>query len=316
MNKLDQLKKLTSVVADTGDFSQIEKYKPQDVTTNPTLILKAVAMGKYSALLNKFILSKKSANRKILLQEVLMDISIDFGVEILKLIPGRVSTEVDPRLSFSQTKTITYARKIIKKYEDKNIPRSRILVKIAATWEGIKSAKVLQQEGINCNLTLVFDLTQAIACAENNVYLISPFVGRITDWYMKEEKPNGFSSINEDPGVISVKKICSYYKKFNYKTIIMGASFRTTDQVEALACCDALTVPPVLLEKLMKDTATLTNDIERTSEFYNLKKIFISEENFRWNMNKNLMATNKLAEGINSFSKDVSKLEKLVEERL
>lgn len=316
---LEQLKKVTMVVADTGDFELIEKYKPVDATTNPSLILKAVKDEKYSKLVEETLQKFKQDNSDLtgdeLVQEALIEILVTFGTKILDVIEGKVSSEVDARVSFSSASTIEYAKKIIAKYESKGISKDRILIKIAATWEGVKAAKLLQKEGINCNLTLIFDRVQAQACAEAGVYLVSPFVGRITDWQMKENKLSEFPSIDNDDGVNSVKDIYKLYKSHGFKTIVMGASFRNAEQVVALAGCDALTISPALLEELQLRKEDL--DIKLTSDIdVTTLEPKVTESMFRWQMNESAMATFKLAEGIRAFAKDTVELENIIKQYL
>ncbi|QIV94521.1 transaldolase [Allofrancisella frigidaquae] len=312
---LEQLKKVSRVVADTGDFELIKKYKPVDATTNPSLILKAVKDKKYEYLLEKSISQVKqnfpTLGQETLIQEALIEILVVFGSKILEVIEGKVSSEVDARVSFSTAKTIDYAKKIISRYEQNNISKDRVLIKIAATWEGIKAAKILEKEGINCNLTLIFDKAQAQACAEAGVYLISPFVGRITDWQVKENNLSEFPAVEGDLGINSVKSIYQLYKTHGFKTIVMGASFRNTNQVMALSGCDALTISPALLEELAnkyeKLDTSLSNSIEVIKQTPTL-----TEAEFRWQLNQNSMATNKLAEGIRLFAKDTIELEDII----
>ncbi|ASG67786.1 transaldolase [Francisella halioticida] len=316
---LEQLKKVTMVVADTGDFELIKKYKPVDATTNPSLILKAVKDKKYSDLVKQTIQSIKLKNPKLntneLIKEILIEILVTFGIKILDVIDGKVSSEVDARVSFNAAETIDYARKIIARYQDRNIGKERVLIKIAATWEGIKASKILQKEGINCNLTLIFDKAQAQACAEAGVYLISPFVGRITDWQIKENNIEVFPNIENDNGVNSVKSIYHFYKTHGFKTIVMGASFRNVDQVIALAGCDALTISPSLLEDLEQRKENLKTKLSDCLDV-STQDPELTESKFRWLINENAMATHKLAEGIRQFAKDTIKLEKIIKENL
>lgn len=311
---LDQLRKYSRVVADTGDFELIKKYRPIDATTNPSLILKAVKDQKYADFVRATIANVESNNPNLaevdLIKEISIEILVSFGCKILDVIDGKVSSEVDARVSFDTEKTINYAKEIIEKYNQKGIPKDRVLIKVAATWEGIKAAEQLQKEGINCNLTLIFDKTQAQACAEAGVYLISPFVGRITDWQMKQNDLVKFPSIEDDDGVKSVKEIYNLYKSQGFSTIVMGASFRNIEQVIALAGCDALTIAPALLEEL--DNVKINLDRKLSYNGIKLEKAKIDSSNFRWLVNNNLMATYKLAEGINSFSNDIVELENLI----
>ena len=316
---LEQLKRASMVVADTGDFELIKKYNPTDATTNPSLILKAVKDKKYSTLVKQVIQKLKESNTDLtkdeLLKEVLIEILVNFGIRILGEIKGKVSSEVDARVSFDTAKTIDYAKQIISKYKENNISKNRVLVKIAATWEGIKAAEILQREGINCNLTLIFDKAQAQACAEAGVYLVSPFVGRITDWQIKEYKLDKFPTIDKDLGISSVKAIYDLYKSHGFKTIIMGASFRNTNQVLALSGCDALTISPTLLEELSNKYEVLHNRLSTTSKVVE-KEPILCETGFRKKLAENTMATYKLAEGIDSFVKDTIELEEIIKKHL
>ena len=318
MNTLEQLKKYTTVVADTGDFQSIEKYKPQDSTTNPSLILQAAMDPKYKWLVDDAVNYAKKANgdEKQKLREGLKKTFVNFGSEILKIVPGRVSTEVDARLSFRIYDTISYAKGLIRLYEKSGISRERILIKVAATWEGIQAAEILEKDGIHTNLTLLFCLTQAVACAEAGVTLISPFVGRILDWYKKEKGVDHIPA-EQDPGVLSVHEIYNYYKKFDYPTEIMGASFRNKEEIIALAGCDLLTISPKLLEELenanepLKPVLTPENATKSK-----MKKVNLNQMAFRWHMNENPMANEKLSEGIRRFSNDIRSLEKYIREQL
>ncbi|MED7819924.1 MULTISPECIES: transaldolase [unclassified Francisella] len=316
---LEQLKKVTMVVADTGDFELIKKYKPVDATTNPSLILKAVKDKKYSDLVKQTIEDVKSKNPKLntneLIKEILIEILVTFGIKILEVIDGKVSSEVDARVSFNAAETIDYAKKIISKYQENGISKDRVLIKIAATWEGIKAAKLLQKEGINCNLTLIFDKAQAQACAEAGVYLISPFVGRITDWQIKENNLESFPNVEDDDGVNSVKTIYNFYKNHGFKTIVMGASFRNANQVIALAGCDALTISPNLLEDLEQRKELLETVLSNSLDV-STQDPELTESKFRWLMNESAMATYKLAEGIRQFAKDTVELENIIKENL
>lgn len=311
MNLLDQLKGVTKVVADSGDFESISKYKPIDGTTNPSLILAASQKPEYRHLMQdavKYANSKATDNSDCL--NCAMDkLAVNFGMEILKIVPGRVSTEVDARLSFDTESTIRRAREIIKLYEDNGVSRNRILIKIASTWEGINAAEVLEKEGINCNLTLLFNMAQAIKCAEAKVYLISPFVGRILDWHKKNKNLSHIPA-TEDPGVESVKTIYNYYKKFDYTTIVMGASFRNKEEIIELAGCDNLTIAPSLLEELKHTEGKLDIKLDsKIAKNMNIEKIHMDEKTFRWILNEDAMATEKLSEGIRKFTKDSIKLE-------
>jgi transaldolase len=304
---------MTVVVADTGDINSIKQYAPEDATTNPSLILKAAKMDQYQYLVKEAIQWGRSqvGDSNCQLESTLDKLAVNFGKEILNVVPGRISTEVDARLSFDTKRTIKRARRLIGLYEKQGISRERVLIKIAATWEGIRAAETLEQERINCNLTLLFGFGQAVACAEAGVFLISPFVGRILDWY-KNSEGKEYSSEN-DPGVRSVKKIYHYFKKFGYPTIIMGASFRNTGEIEELAGCDRLTIGPNFLEELQQDTSQLEWKLKESDvEKENIEKISLNEETFRWMLNEDAMATEKLAEGIRNFSKDLVLLERYV----
>lgn len=314
MNLLEQLKTYTQVVADTGDFQSIETYKPVDATTNPSLIYAASQDAKYKHLIDDAIdyAKQSSTDKTEQLSKAMDKLAINFGLEILKIVPGRASTEVDARLSFDTEATVKKAREIIALYEENGISRERVLIKIASTWEGIKAAEIVEKEGIRCNLTLLFSQAQAIACAEAGVRLISPFVGRILDWYKKDR---GVSEIpaTEDPGVISVTNIFNYYKKFGYPTQVMGASFRNIGEIIELAGSDLLTISPKLLKELEQTEGTLVKklDAEKAKEM-DIEKIAMDEKTFRWMMNEDAMATEKLAEGIRNFTKDLIKLEKQI----
>jgi len=312
MNKLEQLKSITSVVADTGDIEAIKLYTPQDATTNPSLIYKAAQLEQYQPLMAEAAEWAKNQSGN-LLENTLDMVSVKIGLEILKTVPGYVSTEVDARLSFDTIATVEKARRIISLYEEAGISRNRILIKIASTWEGIQAAKVLEEEGITCNLTLLFNFAQAVACAQANVKLISPFVGRILDWYKKAEGKDSYPSL-EDPGVLSVSRIYRYYKTHGYNTIVMGASFRNIGEIEALAGCDKLTISPQLLSELEASQESLVQQLspEQTSEDSKLEEL--SESAFRWHMNEDPMATEKLAEGIRNFAKDLVSLEGFIQE--
>ena len=315
-NQLDQLKQFTIVVADTGDFASLKQFAPRDATTNPSLILKAAQMPEYQFLVDKAIADNKAkASGKELLNQVLDQLTVLFGLEILKIVPGRVSTETDADLSFDTAALVAKGKLFIKMYEAAGIPRERILIKIASTWEGIKAGEILQREGINCNLTLLFSLPQAVACAEANIKLISPFVGRIMDWYKAKEKRDFAPA--EDPGVISVKEIYSYYKKFGYGTEVMGASFRNLGEITELAGCDLLTISPNLLAELQKTEAPLTRKLSvDTAKASSIAKLPLDEKSFRWLFNENAMATEKTAEGLRSFNADAQKLAQFVQAKL
>jgi transaldolase len=307
-NQLEGLKQFTKVVADTGDFESMKAYEPMDATTNPSLILKAVQKAEYKPLLEKAV----KANPGAPVEKIIDDVLILFGLEILKMVPGRVSTETDARLSFDMEGTLAKARQLIGLYEKNGIAKERILIKIASTWEGIKAAEILEKEGIRCNLTLLFSFAQAVACAEAKVQLISPFVGRIYDWYKKAEGKDFQGAA--DPGVQSVRNIYNYYKKFGYKTEVMGASFRNISQIIELAGSDLLTISPNLLQELKEQagplTAKLTLEAARNCD---LEKIHLDEKTFRYLHNEDAMATEKLAEGIRLFAADAVKLEKMIE---
>lgn len=314
MNLLEQLKTYTQVVADTGDFASIEVYKPVDATTNPSLIYAASQEEKYKYLIDDAIKFAKesSSNREEQLSKAMDKLAVNFGLEILKIVPGRASTEVDARLSFDTEATVDKARELIALYEQNGVSRERVLIKIASTWEGIKAAEILEKEGIRCNLTLLFSHVQAVACAEAGVRLISPFVGRILDWYKKDRGVDNIPA-NEDPGVLSVKSIYNYYKKFGYKTQVMGASFRNIGEICELAGCDLLTIAPKLLSELENTNEKLTKklDADEAAQM-DIEKITVDEKTFRWMMNEDAMATEKLAEGIRNFTKDLIKLENQV----
>jgi transaldolase len=313
VSQLDQLKQFTTVVADTGDFESIRKYAPQDATTNPTLIFKAVQLAEYKPLLEKAIADNKSSSLSgpALHRKIIDDLLIAFGLEILEIVPGRVSTEVDARLSFDPEATIQKARYLIGLYEKAGVPRERILIKIASTWEGARAAEVCEKEGIHCNLTLMFSLAQAIACTEAGVTLISPFVGRIYDYYKKTTGKEYVGT--EDPGVQSVNKIYSYYKKFGYKTQVMGASFRNVGEILELAGCDLLTISPDLLAKLQESDGPVTRKLSpEAAKAANIERIEVTEKVFRWLLNEEPMATDKLAEGIRNFAADIVRLEGMI----
>lgn len=318
MNLLEQLKTYTQVVADTGDFATIEVYKPVDATTNPSLIYAASQEEKYKYLIDDAIKFAKesSRNREEQLSKAMDKLAVNFGLEILKIVPGRASTEVDARLSFDTEATVDKARELIALYEQNGVSRERVLIKIASTWEGIKAAEILEKEGIRCNLTLLFSHVQAVACAEAGVRLISPFVGRILDWYKKDRGVDNIPA-NEDPGVLSVKSIYNYYKKFGYKTQVMGASFRNIGEICELAGCDLLTIAPKLLSELENTNEKLTKKLNADEAAQmDIEKITVDEKTFRWMMNEDAMATEKLAEGIRNFTKDLIKLENQVKQML
>jgi transaldolase len=311
MNKLEQLKTMTDVVADTGDIVAIAEYKPIDATTNPSLLLKAAAMPQYAghlAIAKNWAKAEGGCSEQMR-QNCTDKLAVDIGTEILAIVPGRVSSEVDARLSFDTVKTIEKANRLISLYEENNIGRERILIKIASTWEGIRAAEQLEQRGINCNLTLLFGFSQAVACAEAGVFLISPFVGRILDWYRSATGEN--YDAQTDPGVLSVKRIYDYYKTHGYKTVVMGASFRNTGEIESLAGCDRLTISPQLLQALSEDDGSLPRQLFPDSA-NGEDKVPQTESGFRWQMNEDAMATEKLAEGIRNFTSDQIILEGLL----
>jgi transaldolase len=317
INQLDQLKQFTKVVADTGDFGTLKEYSPQDATTNPSLILKAAEMPRYKSLVDQAIADNKksSATGQVLLNQTMDDLLVLFGAEILKIVPGRVSTETDANLSFDTQALIDKAHRFIALYKEHGIPRERILVKIASTWEGIRAAEVLQREGINCNMTLLFSLAQAVAAAEAKAKLISPFVGRILDWY-KKSTGKDFAAA-EDPGVVSVKEIYAYYKKFGYSTEVMGASFRNRGEILELAGCDLLTISPQLLGDLKSNTEPIQRKLNPASaKDAKIERLELDEKKFRWLLNENAMATEKTAEGIRLFNADAMKLQQYLSERL
>ncbi|RCS59295.1 transaldolase [Parvibium lacunae] len=311
LSLLDQLKQLTTVVADTGDFQLMQRYQPQDATTNPSLILKAAQKPEYRALVDKV----KQDYPHVGVEGWIDHLLVTFGYEILRIIPGRVSTEVDARLSFDTQATLAKARQLIKLYEQAGVSRDRVLIKIAATWEGIQAARQLEQEGIHCNLTLLFSLGQAVACADAQVTLISPFVGRILDWYKKNTGQD--YPPETDPGVLSVREIFTYFKAYGYKTEIMGASFRHTGQILALAGCDLLTISPELLEQLQSTSGQVTRQLDMTTAatiptVKRPAKVAVDEASFRYQLNQNAMASEKLAEGIRAFVADTEKLATLL----
>lgn len=308
---------MTHVVADTGDFESMRRFQPKDATTNPSLILKAVQMPQYNHLLDQAVANRKEkkASRQQMVHLIADELLVLFGAEILQIIPGRVSTETDARLSFDTEGSVEKGRRLISMYEDRGIERDRVLIKIASTWEGIRAAEILQKEGINCNLTLLFSLTQAVACADAGVKLISPFVGRIYDWYKKETGKE--CSPPEDPGVQSVQEIYSYYKKFGYETEIMGASFRNVGQIIELAGCDLLTISPDLLEKLDENSDPVERKLspEKARES-TLEKLSYDEKHFRFCLNEDAMATEKTAEGIRKFAIDAGILDDIIAQKL
>jgi len=317
MNQLEQLRQMTTVVADTGDFNSIKQYEPRDATTNPSLILKASEMSEYEALVNRAVAENRSSSLtgSALIQYIIDDLLVIFGAEILQIIPGRVSTETDARLSFDVSGSVEKARLLIDRYEKRGLSRERVLIKIASTWEGIAAAEVLQKEGIHCNLTLLFSLPQAVRSAEAGVTLVSPFVGRIMDWYKastgKEYAPA------DDPGVQSVQEIYTYYKKFGYETEVMGASFRNKGEILELAGCDLLTISPDLLAELQGSDEPVEQKLDaEAARNASVDKLDLDEKSFRYLVNEDAMATEKLAEGIRRFAADIVKLEELIEKKL
>lgn len=308
-NQLEQLKKMTTVVADTGDIEAIAKFFPQDATTNPSLLLKAASLSSYQSLLTDAVTWAKSQSSDA--EQQVIDaadkLSVLIGLEILKIIPGRISTEVDARLSFDTKASIEKAHKLIAMYNEAGITNDRILIKLASTWEGIKAAEQLEKEGINCNLTLLFSFAQARACAEAGAFLISPFVGRILDWYKKDTGRSEYAA-HEDPGVISVTSIYNYYKAKGYKTVVMGASFRNIGEVLELAGCDRLTISPNLLDELANSTEEVSQKLF-PDQISSQAEAPLSQAQFRWLMNEDAMATEKVAEGIKNFAIDQVKLE-------
>ncbi len=314
-SKLEQLKQFTDVVADTGDIEAIRLYKPLDATTNPSLVYKAAQMPQYQDLLNSAISSTKCiVNSAEQLSSACDHLAVGIGLEILKIVPGRISTEVDARLSFDTKASIAKAHQLINLYEKGGVDKSRVLIKLASTWEGIRAAEVLEKEGINCNLTLLFGFNQAAACADAGVFLISPFVGRILDWYKANTDKKDYTA-EEDPGVISVRHIYNYYKQNGYKTVVMGASFRNIGEIEALAGCDRLTISPQLLQELDQDKGELKRALSAANTGASITKLLESETSFRFGLNQDAMATEKLAEGIRGFVKDQINLENLLKSR-
>ena len=318
ISQLESLKKFSSVVADTGDIDSIQKFSPDDCTTNPSLIFKAVQSNKYKKLFDEVLANSKSRKFNQLNDQVdyIADqLAIAFGIELTKIVPGYVSTEVDSDLSFNTDATVEKAKQIINSYEQSGVPRNRILIKIAGTWEGIQAVKKLEAEGISCNCTLIFSLTQAVACAEAGAFLISPFVGRILDWF-KANSSKDYDATN-DPGVESVEKIYNYFKKYNYNTIVMAASFRNKEEIINLAGCDKLTISPSLLEELNKSEGDLDQKLSQNqSSQIDIDRINVNESSFRWHLNENQMASFKLAEGIRLFNKDLLKLKETIREQL
>ncbi len=308
MDQLQQLKQMTTVVADTGDIDAIREYQPVDATTNPSLLLKAAQDSKYSALLQEAKAWAGSGEDQ--LQKMSDRFGVLIGREITRIIPGRISTEVDARLSFDTQATIKKAYELIEQYEALGIPRDRVLIKIASTWEGIEAGRLLEKEGINCNLTLLFSFTQAQACADAGIFLISPFVGRILDWH-KQRQPDADFSFDKDPGVQSVSRIYRYFKAHAYDTVVMGASFRNIGEIQSLAGCDRLTISPALMQALAEDNSDLNQRLTNTVESEDIRES-LTESQFRWRMNEDMMAHEKLAEGIRNFAADQVKLEQLL----
>ena len=314
--QLDSLRSMTVVVADTGDIDAIKKYQPQDATTNPSLILSASGLPQYTPLIDEAIAYAKaqSADKAQQLIDAEDKLAVNIGLEILKIVPGRISTEVDARLSYDTQATVEKARKLISLYNAAGISNDRILIKIASTWQGIRAAEILEKEGINCNLTLLFSEAQARACAEAGVYLISPFVGRILDWYKANTDKKEYASA-EDPGVISVTKIYNYYKEYGYKTVVMGASFRNIGEIIELAGCDRLTIAPALLKELQENSTALVRKLDYKGEV-KAKPQPLTEAEFYWQHNSDAMAVEKLAEGIRKFAVDQEKLEAMLSAKL
>lgn len=312
VNQLDVLKKLTVVVADTGDIEAIKKYQPQDATTNPSLVLSASQLPQYASLIDEAVAyaKSKSTDKAQQLIDAEDKLAVNIGLEILKIVPGRISTEVDARLSYDTQATVEKARKLIALYNEAGISNDRILIKIASTWQGIRAAEILEKEGINCNLTLLFSEAQARACAEAGVYLISPFVGRILDWYKANGDKKEFAP-SEDPGVISVTKIYNYYKQYGYKTVVMGASFRNIGEITELAGCDRLTISPALLKELQENNAELPRKLDYQGAVLP-RPAAMTEAEFYWQHNMDAMAVEKLAEGIRKFAADIEKLEAML----
>jgi len=317
LNQLEQLKQFTKVVADTADFESMKEFKPQDATTNPSLVYAATQKPEYAHLLEEVIADRKKSGLKghEQIEDICDHLLVQFGTDILEIVPGRVSTETDARLSYDVEGSINKARRLIKLYEDRKIPRERVLIKIASTWEGLNAAEQLQKEGIRCNLTLMFSLPQAVRAGEAKVQLISPFVGRIYDWYKKEMKRDYTGA--EDPGVQSVTEIYTYYQKFDIGTEVMGASFRNVGQIRELAGCDALTISPELMKELSESIEPLERKLDpEKAKQAKMEKLKLNEKTFRYLLNENVMATEKTAEGIRKFAADVVKLEKFVASKL
>ncbi len=313
MNKLEQLKSMTTVVADTGDLSAVQSFQPEDATTNPSLVLKAAQLPAYQHLVSeaKSWAKAQGGDANQIMENTCDYLAVTIGKEILSAIPGRISTEVDSRLSFNTEATVARAQRIIELYAQQGISKDRVLIKIASTWEGIQAGRILEQQGINCNLTLLFSFAQAVACAQAGVYLISPFVGRILDWYKKANNVDAYPAA-EDPGVVSVTRIFNYYKQHGYATIVMGASFRNTGEIEQLAGCDRLTISPDLMQQLAQDTGNLPQVLNSALANSEDSKLDLDEAGFRWLHNEDAMATEKLAEGIRNFTRDQEKLEAML----
>lgn len=313
MDKLEQLRKVTTIVADTGDIDAVKAHAPTDATTNPSLILQAADKPQYKHLIEEAVkyAKEKGGSQKLLMEKLF----VNFGAEILKYIPGRVSTEVDARLSFDVEGSVQTARDLIGLYKEVGIPKERILIKLASTWEGVEACRQLEQEGIHCNMTLLFSMAQAIACAEAKATLISPFVGRILDWFKKSEGVEGYPP-EQDPGVVSVTQIFNYFKKFDYPTQVMGASFRNKEEVLELAGCDLLTISPKLLEEISNEQGDLPVKLSSDhAKEQAIEKISVDEKMFRWLLNEDAMATEKLSEGIRKFAADSVKLENIIKEK-
>jgi transaldolase len=314
----DKIKEWSIIVADTGDFESIRKYQPRDATTNPSLILKAAQMEEYQEVVDRALATARQecGSSSALLSTAMDQLAVEFGLEILKIVPNRVSTEVDARLSFNRGSSIEKAHSLLRRYERAGIPRERILIKLASTWEGIKAAEQLRKEGVNCNLTLLFSFTQAVACAEAGVKLISPFVGRILDWHKKATGRDSYSPA-EDPGVVSVTSIYKYYKHFGYETEVMAASFRNVDEIVELAGCDLLTISPQFLGEMQQKEGIIERKLDpERSRDVPLEKHSYEERAFRWELNEDQMATEKLSDGIRLFAADSRKLEKFIASKL
>lgn len=317
---LDQLTKLSTIVADSADFEAIKEFNPTDATTNPSLVLQAVKIPKYKHILEKAVKEAQEATKgksmDVIIEEAVDRVLVGFGMELLETIPGLVSTEIPADLSFDQKASVDRAKKIIELYKAKGVSKDRILIKVAATWEGIQAAKQLKQDGINCNITLMFSLCQAVAAGDAGAYLVSPFVGRILDWHKKQNPDASFTG-EDDPGVKSVTQIYNYFKHFGIKTIVMAASFRNTDEIVNLAGCDKLTIAPKLLEELSKSTTEVTAKLSsQNSKKQQIQKLSLDEKKFRWMLNEDAMATEKLAEGIRNFAADMDKLKAIIKECL